>query len=338
MIDVNVDISAIIMYCDESVLGLNIGHGYTLSKKYLKDIPYKDKITDAHGNLNIEYIGSCLTDQQGEFFICLNKHDIFQIAGIDIESIKPNTSISFSGPMYSEQLAPYQEKELSYLYEIFSLLHLFQQGNIGFCNVFFDYSYNTFGIMKNNVHSNSYSRSRNIVDQRKYSLTPDDSTACNQFLSEYRGLPFKLLKSSIDEFIWGIEQIDVPTGFEQYTTALEMTLLERNAEGKKQKLANRVAVLLGTSPADITKIHGDMLKFYRFRSESLHEGDGTNISEAELHSLEEYARLVLEKCLLRCKTESAPNAGVVWHEIKKHLIDDLKNQVIAAKNTGTLPV
>lgn len=79
-----------------------------------------------------------------------------------------------------------------------------------------------------------------------------------------------------------------------------------------------------------------MLKFYRFRSEFLHEGDGTNISEAELHSLEEYARHVLQKCLLHCNTESAHNAGVVWPKIKKHLIDNLKKQVIAAKNTGTL--
>ena len=334
MIDVNVDISGIVMCCDESILDLNIGHGYALSKKYLRDIPFKDKITDACGNLNIEYMGSCLTDEEGTFFICLNKHDKFQIEGISIE---PNVLIPISGPMCSEQLKPYQEKEMSYLYMVFSLLHLFQQGNIGFCNVFFDYSYKTLGIMNNTVHNNSHSRSRNIVDQRKYTLTPNGIIACNQFLSDYSEDPFYLLKPSIDEFVWGIEQIDIPTGFEQYTTALEMTLLEKNTEGKKQKLANRVAVLLGTSPTDIAKIHGEMLKFYRFRSESLHEGDGTNISEAELHCLEEYARRVLEKCLIRCKAELVNDGGAVWSEIKESLVDDLKNKVIAAKGAGILP-
>ena len=194
-----------------------------------------------------------------------------------------------------------------------------------------------FGAIDSAVHSNSHNRSRNIVDQRKYSLTPDGITACNQFISDYGGEPFNLLKPSIDEFIWGIEQMDVPTGFEQYTTALEMTLLEKNAEGKKQKLANRVAVLLGTSPTDVAKIHGEMLEFYRFRSESLHEGDGTNISETELHCLEEYARHVLKKCLIRCKTELANDGGALWSEIKGRLVDDLKNKVIAAKGAGTLP-
>ena len=146
MIDVNVDISGIVMCCDESVLNLNIGHGYILSKKYLRDIPFSDKITDARGNLNIEYMGSCLTDEGGKFFICLNKHDNFQIEGVTIE---PNVPIPISGPMCSEQLEPYQEKEMSYLYKVFSLLHLFQQGNIGFYNIFFDYSYKTLGIMNN---------------------------------------------------------------------------------------------------------------------------------------------------------------------------------------------
>lgn len=335
MIDVNVDIFAIAMYCDESVLGLNMGNGYTLDKVYFDDIPVKDKITDARGNLNTEYMGSRLTDEKGMFFICLKKRDTFQIDG---PTIVPNVVIPISGPMCCEQLKPYQDKEMSYLNEVFSLLHLFQKGNIGLYDVFFDFSYKTLGLMNNNVYSNSQNRSRNIVDQRKYSLTADDAIACNHFLVNYAERPFNLLKPSIDEFIWGLEQIDVPTGFEQYTTALEMILLERNATGKKQKLANRLAVLAGTSPIEITKIYSDMITFYRFRSESLHEGDGTNISQAELYSLEEYVRCVLKKCLMRCQKELAINANITWPEIKQTLIDELKVQVTAAKSAGTLPV
>ena len=335
MVDVNVDIFAIVMYCDESILGLNIGNGYTLDKVYLDDLPVKDKITDAKGNLNTEYMGSRLENNRGEFFICLKKHDIFQIDG---PTIVPNVVIPMSGPMCCDQLEPYQDKETSYLYEIFSLLHLFQKGNIGLYDVFFDFSYKTLGLMNNNVLNKNQNRSRNIIDQRKYILTADDAIVCNKFLVNYVGRPFNLLKPSIDEFIWGLEQIDVPTGFEQYTTALEMILLERNATGKKQKLANRLAVLAGTSPTEITKIYSDMITFYRFRSESLHEGDGTNISQAELYSLEEYVRCVLKKCLMRCQKELVSNANITWPEIKQTLIDELKVQVTAAKSAGTLPV
>ena len=80
-----------------------------------------------------------------------------------------------------------------------------------------------------------------------------------------------------------------------------------------------------------------MLNYYRFRSESLHEGHGGNISTAELHSLEEYTRNVLKKCLCRCKNSITTNTTVTWNEIKSELINDLKNAVTAAKTAGILP-
>lgn len=129
--------------------------------------------------------------------------------------------------MACEQLTPYQEHEMAYLYEVFSLLHLFQDGNIGFYEVFFDFTYKTLGIMNNTVHYSNQSRSRNIVDGRKYILSEQAIIECSKFLTDSIGTPFSILKPSIDEFIWGIEQLDIATGFEQYTTALEMTLLEK---------------------------------------------------------------------------------------------------------------
>lgn len=334
MINVEVEISGIIMYCDESILGLNLGRGYSLEKIYLEALPYKDQITDGRGVVNIEYLGSKLEDADGEFFICLHKHDVFQIDG---PNIIPGVPYSVDGPMCQEQLEPYKDGEMAYLYEIFSLLHLFQEGNIGFYDVIFEYKYNIFGIMNNKVQHKSQSRSRNVVDSRKYMLSEKALADCNQFLLNYIGQPFMLFKPSIDEFIWGLEQIDEPTGFEQYTTALEMTLLERNAPYKKKMLANRVAVLIGASPANITQIYTDMTTYYRFRSESLHDGEGTNISTVELRNLEGYVRSVCKECLTYCKQSANANPAISWAEIKQTLINDLIVRVNCAQTAGTLP-
>lgn len=46
MIDVNVSISGIIMCCDESLCGLNLGRGYTIEKCNLDTLFFKDKITN----------------------------------------------------------------------------------------------------------------------------------------------------------------------------------------------------------------------------------------------------------------------------------------------------
>lgn len=205
---------------------------------YWDEMPYKEKVTDGRGKLDVAYMGSRSKDNKGEFFICLKKHDVFQIHEPEIV---PGVVYPIDGPMGCEQLEPYKECEMAYLYKVFALLHLFHEGNIGFYEIFFDYTYKTLGAINNKVNHISQSRSRNIVDQRRYILSEQAQGDCNQFLIDYKGLPFSLLKTSIDEFVWGMEQIDIPTGFEQYTTALEMTLLEKDAQNKKKMLANRVA-------------------------------------------------------------------------------------------------
>lgn len=58
--------------------------------------------------------------------------------------------------------------------------------------------------------------------------------SCNQFLSDYHGSEYTIFKNCIDEFVWGLEQVDIATGFEQFTTALEMTLLDHHQRGKKK--------------------------------------------------------------------------------------------------------
>lgn len=76
MIDVSVDISGIIMYCDESVLGLNIGHGYSFEKVYWDEMPYKEKVTDGRGKLDVAYMGSRSKDNKGEFLFA-SKNTMF---------------------------------------------------------------------------------------------------------------------------------------------------------------------------------------------------------------------------------------------------------------------
>lgn len=334
MIDVSVDISGLAISCDESVLGLNIGNGYSLEKMDWDAFSHKAQVTDGGGNLILEYKDAQLVDSEGKFIISLIKHDDFQI---DEPVTIPGVTYTFDDLKLCERVDPYKEYEIAYLHEVISLLHLFHGGNIGFYEIFFDYSFKIFGVINTQIHHKTQFRSRNVTDHRKFTLTKQELIECNQFLADNKGMPFKLLQASIDEFIWGMGQIDIPTGFEQYTTALEMTLLEKDAQNKKKMLANRVAILIGTSPADITQIHANMLSYYRFRSESLHEGSGANISTTELHSLEEYVRSVLKKCLVRCKQEITVNAATTWEEVKLKIIADLKAGVIDAKSAGILP-
>lgn len=335
MIDVNVSISGILMCCNESLCDLALGRGYAIEKCDLNTLFFKDKITNGNGDLDTDYFGSRILEDEKVSFICLKKDDVIQIEGPSFSASK--CVISDKDCSCEDELAQYMEKEMEYLNERINLLRLFKLGNIGFRDVFFHYSFTVMGFIKNTVNHCNHNQTRNTIASRQFTLNESEVVLCNTWLNDYCNAPYQLLKNSIDEFSWGLEQIDVPTGFEQYTTALEMTLLPQNQPGKKQMLANRISAILGNTPTDVQQLHQKVLDFYRFRSESLHEGDGSNITDSELHELENITREVLKKCLMRCKAEYDLNSGITWDEIKDKIMNDLITQVTSLKNSGVLP-
>ncbi len=334
MTDVNVEIDGIVMYCDESISNLSIGNGYILKKVYLDDIPFKNKITDANGNVNIGYIGSQLRDDNGIYFMCIHKQDCYSIEGPSMEF---NKAISDRDMMCENELAEYKDQEIRFMHKMIALLRLFKSGNIGFKEVFFKHTFQLMGFIHQTSNQTSTNATRNIIDDRVYFLTAEELIRCNSFLQNYSGVEYDLLSECIEEFVWGLEQIDIPTGFEQYTTALEMILLEQNQQGKKEALSKRVSVLLENDAANMRTLYNKMKNFYRYRSESLHEGNGQNITQSELEDLENIVRLVLVKYLEFCKTAVNSQPSITWSEIKTNKIRDLKNDVVAAKAAGILP-
>ena len=151
---------------------------------------------------------------------------------------------------------------------------------------------------------------------------------CNHFIEYESSLAYELLKNSIEEFTWGIEQTDVATGFEQFTTTLEMLLLERKQSSKTKTLAKRVAMLLEDEEANIKLIYNKMKLFYGYRSDSLHEGDGQNITNSELTEQEEIVRRVLKKYLKFCWIEISSNPSITWAEIKAKKIGELEKSIL----------
>lgn len=335
MIDVSVSISGIIMCCDESLCGLALGRGYVIEKCELNTLFFKDKITNGRSQLITDYFGSRIIEDEKVSFICLKKKEVIQIEGPSFSLSK--NMITDKDCMCEDELTQYMDKEMEYLNERVNLLRLFKSGNIGFIDVFFHYSFTVMGLIENTIDHCNHNQTRNATESGRFTLNESEVVLCNQWLNDYCNAPYALLKNSIDEFSWGLEQMDVPTGFEQYTTALEMTLLPQNQPGKKQMLANRVSAILGSTSTEVQQIYQKVLDFYRFRSESLHEGDGSNITESELHELENITREVLRKCLMRCKTENNLNPSITWATIKDLIMSDLRTRVSALKNAGVLP-
>ena len=330
---VKAEINAIVLYADDSINQISLGEGYKIEKCYLNDFKYKDDICDGRGKVSIDYIGSLKKDEKGEYFFRLWKEEFFEI---DFPQIIPGMCLTDENIMCKSQLKDYKEKEFQYIHRVFSLMRVFKEGNIGPADIFFSFEFNAFGLIKNKNRMNITIQTRNTIDDRFYSLTDTEKQSLTSFISD-NGLSYELMKPVIDEFVWGLEQVDLPTGFEQYTTALEMTLLEHNEQGKKQKLSNRAAIMVsGNNSAQIQGIHDKLKDFYRFRSESLHEGDGSNISKGELQELEGIVRLVLQSYLSVCNQSIQSGQNSTWEQIKTNTINSIIVRVQTAQANGLL--
>jgi hypothetical protein len=337
-IEIDVKIEAILISCDESIANVNIGSNYTIIKMKQNELPFIDNIIDARGNLNTDYFPSRIIEQDGYgdivSFMCLQKEDKFTVPAPEI---KAGISYSDKDLDQSEYLEKYQDKEFEYLNTIISLLQIFKNGNIGLKEIFFTFTYKPLGFVANTHNMTINIKDANTIKQDAFILSEQETVDCNLFIHNYFETEFIVMKNIIDEYTFGLKQIDKATGFEQFTTALEMIFLEKNQQSKKEVLSKRVSALLGTSNAEITALYNKMKSFYRFRSESLHEGDGTNITVTELDELEDITRMVLNKYLAICSNAIASNPCVTWDKIKETQIITLKSLVVTLIRSGILP-
>lgn len=336
MIDVDILIWAIVLYSDESILGLNIGNGYSIKKMYLKELPFKSRITNNAGDLTINYLGSVREDDCGKYFICVEKHDTYQLplekggaAQIVLDEKEVIIEGKFSNQMESF-LQLYRDNEKEYLHKMFSLLRIYKAGNIGIKELFIQY-----GREQSTRLDTIDNVGRNVIDRREFALSPCETMECNHFLENYADTVYPLLKNCIDRYIWGLEQIDESTGFELIMSTLEMALLSEKEDKKiKENLSRRTAILLSESPEEQQILYKKMRSFYKCRSKSLHCGNDDSISQTALFELQETVRLVLIKLFKIYKEMTNMNPTITACEAKSALVHQLKGKVDEAIENG----
>lgn len=225
------------------------------------------------------------------------------------------------------------DDEFAYLNSTISKLQVYKEGNIGIHKVYFNHKYSFVG---NNTFNNTILiKDANTINPKKYVLSEVECGDFNEFSIKY-DYCFNLSKSIIDEFCFGLKQIDNATAFEQYTTSLEMFMLEKNCKNKKKCLAKRTAVALYATDIDVIATCTKMQSYYKFRSESLHEGNFSNITKVESEELENITRLLIKKFLEYMYTCILSNSSETLATVKTKWINMLKTRVMAYQSRGLL--
>ncbi len=339
LINVDVEIEAILLSCDESIAEINFERDYEIVYIKQDELPFKDRIVNGRGQLSTDYYPSRITNHEMTHdsvgFMCLRKKEMISVPAPEIKLGVSYFNVDLERIEYLEE---YKDKEFEHINRTISLLQIFTRGDIGVKEIFFTFRYKMMGLISNTNSMSIDIKDANTIGMEIYKLVAGESEKCNAFIKKYYGDTFELMKNVVNEFTFGLKQIDDATGFEQFTTALEMIFLEKNQQGKKEVLSRRVTALLSSNDTDASNIYKKMKQFYRFRSESLHEGDGSNITKAELDELENITRESIKKYFEVCSNEINVKPSISWNEIKRTQISRLKSQVLILDSKGIFSV
>lgn len=332
MASIKIEIGGILLFCDESIAKLNIGNGYIIEKMLYEDLFYKDKVKSQDHEFLIDYYDSLLPNDSIDSFMCIRKNDRIEV------NVKEeiNRLRGIKNPIFFEEsLNDYKVQEMEYLNMIFRLIRIFKAGNFGPVDLFFVYDCQPLNILHQKYNVRHIFAGRNVFDERSFSLSLNEQIDCQRFIERYSDGAYDLLKNPINQFILGLERMGEYGGYLEFIIVLEMLLL-KSSDGKKQPLANRIAMLLGNSEEEIKKIYDRACKHYENRSKIIHEGDSSGVSLDDRIDLEEMTRRVLKYALERCREKLNENSSLEWAQIKNSMIEDLKSKVTCAKDEGIL--
>lgn len=336
-IAVNVKIASVVLGADESLLQLEDVDGFSFQEICLSDFKYKDKILMANQKISNKYfmsqLHSDLNDISNSSFVFLTKEENFIVKSPETIEKGIVTITDKFGDL--PELVDFQDKQFDLINRIISKLMLSKNAEIGIFEVFYEFSYSYFIINNNKMNTILIDDAKTTIT-KKYRVELTELANINDFLANYNE-SFRVLKSIIDGFTYSFKLLEYAKSFEQLISVLEIMLLPRNQQNKKETLSKRTALLLGKDDVDINSIYDKVKSFYKYRSESTHEGIDINIGENELVELRELTRLSILKLINEAEKMLQINPQITFDELKLQLVASLKALVSMKINAGVLP-
>ena len=215
-IEINVDIFAILLGVDRTILNVNIEDGFKIEEIFLDECRYKDKVVMGDNSISNKYVSSQIKNENEDegkdriSFICITKKDILQYPHPSLD--KP-FYMDDKNPLFNEKMKIYIDDKYKVIYDFISKTMLFKEGDIGIYEVFFNYKYR-FLNMNNDYSRNMIIPDVNILCENTYTLNKSELEKLNVFLTKHNQA-FQLLNSIIDNFTYSYKLLYNTKAFEQ---------------------------------------------------------------------------------------------------------------------------
>lgn len=319
-VDINISISMPIIGSNTIAL-LAPPIGFLYKKIWLNEYAYRDKLVDSSGNPQIDYLYA-IHGESEKYIICL-----------ELESIKSIThsgaanSIGFmNGDDFDLLIEPIHQNYEAQLFEYFSMLHLYKEGEVARKHTF--YTYKT----QEGICSSNRSITPVIVDivtiiRYPMIISENEIPSLNCFLFSHRK-SYKMLRPIvIDELEYTYHTLDDATNYKNMITPLEVLFLRNDYGDKKEMLSKRMAAFLGDNDAEMKSIYDNLKNHYTDRSDAIHEGSIQQITQNSLHELRNLVRKATKKYMSLIEVALGANPLITFDEIKRDLINTLKATV-----------
>lgn len=321
----DLEVYAIVLGAQESLLQLQMPYGFELKKMKLSDTLIKDEILNARGQVDERYISSDLSRDGDPEFIFIEKR------------ITEPISVGLLTSEVDEVFENIVHKINLEMIRTIQALHIVQDGNIEVAEKFFFFHCKQ-GIMKVNL------RKKLIIDE-PISVYDDFYNWNNTNTELFRKLVdfpedfYEKMKVIFGRFERGYSTSKIDDAYKNLVTLSEMILIGYNSndreKAKKQKFANRLAASIATDD-DAQNVYNDAIRIYKDRSDETHEGKNENITQQELKILRNYVRRLLLNYLDFCYAEYELEHVLEYDVWKKNYILKLISAVERLREQGYL--
>jgi len=293
----HLEICAIIFGADESICNIKLDNGFSFCKKSL--MPQKDCLDQIFErdamSLRRDY-ESARIDNKTLDVICIYKH-------CEISLVSTEAKLTF------DKLS---DESLQYLDNVIRKLRLFKEASLLFKRLAI-----SLKSVEKQIGETKFSSAHNAIMPigealgskviKKFSCTNEEVSVLQENI-KLLSLPFgnPVINSSYyheDNFI----------SITLLITALEILFLNKD-KNKKECLAERISVFLFVEKDDRINCYSNIKRVYKKRSDFVHDGDTSRISDEDILLLRNYTRT----CILKLNFTNFE---------KSELINDLKSKV-----------
>ncbi len=330
-IDIEIEISIPILG-DESISKLPPPNGFEYRNIIFDNYKYKEKITDAFGNIQTDFHFALHSNNTKPYITVLEYK-----GSREVKHNKPYNSLSFLMEDDFEQLIhPIQSYFEEQLHKYFSLIHLFKEGEIARKSTFYKFT-KLHGIAQNEMNCINTIADIITVIRNPLVITDADISPFSTLLLCNENIYLMLKEIAIDDLEFTYHVLDNATNYKNIVTVLEVLLLKGERGQKKKMLSKRIAVLLGTDNNTILQLYYKIKDIYSERSNATHDGITENITNESVNELRNILRDIIKKYMETINEELEKNPLLTFSEIKNTLIYKLKNIVESKDAEGVFP-